>query len=181
MRYAEYRSRGLPIGSGRVEAACKTVMGRRMKCTGMRWTVAGANPALWVRCARLGGWFDDYWEHRHRQAARDVGDHSPKICRTPSALRRQPREGRDLHSRSRFERDGSKFVVFVPSVDGAGAIGNGLVVKAEEVGFNVDDDGELYNPLMQAAIHHIKVTALVSYRHRRLTLEQVVVPAIPTK
>ena len=56
MRYAEYRSRGLPIGSGRVEAACKTVMGRRMKCTGMRWTVAGANPALWVRCARLGGW-----------------------------------------------------------------------------------------------------------------------------
>ena len=42
---------------------------RRMKCTGMRWTVAGANPALWVRCARLGGWFDDYWEHRHRQAA----------------------------------------------------------------------------------------------------------------
>ena len=40
-----------------------------MKCTGMRWTVAGANPVLWVRCARLGGWFDDYWEHRHRQAA----------------------------------------------------------------------------------------------------------------
>ena len=69
MRYAEYRSLGLPIGSGRVEAACKTVVGRRMKCTGMRWTVAGANPVLWVRCARLGGWFDDYWEHRHRQAA----------------------------------------------------------------------------------------------------------------
>ena len=69
MRYGEYRSRGLPIGSGRVEAACKTVVGRRMKCTGMRWTVAGANPVLWVRCARLSGWFDDYWEHRHRQAA----------------------------------------------------------------------------------------------------------------
>ena len=69
MRYGEYRSRGLPIGSGRVEAACKTVVGRRMKCTGMRWTVAGANPVLWVRCARLSGWFDDYWEHRRRQAA----------------------------------------------------------------------------------------------------------------
>ena len=53
MRYDEYRSLGLPIGSGRVEAACKTVVGRRMKCTGMRWTVAGANPVLWVRCARL--------------------------------------------------------------------------------------------------------------------------------
>ena len=30
--------------SGRVEAACKTVVGRLLKCTGMRWTVAGANP-----------------------------------------------------------------------------------------------------------------------------------------
>ena len=50
--------------SGRVEAACKTVVGRRMKRTGMRWTVAGANPVLWLRCARLAGWFDDYWNDR---------------------------------------------------------------------------------------------------------------------
>ena len=69
MRYDEYLARGLPIGSGRVEAACKTVVGRRLKCTGMRWTVAGANPVLWVRCARLSGWFDDYWDDRLRQAA----------------------------------------------------------------------------------------------------------------
>ena len=69
MRYDEYLARGLPIGSGRVEAACKTVVGRRMKCTGMRWTVAGANPVPWVRCARLSGWFDDYWDERLRQAA----------------------------------------------------------------------------------------------------------------
>ncbi len=64
MRHDDYLRRGLPIGSGRVEAACKTVVGRRMKCTGMRWTVAGANPVLWLRCARLGGWFDDYWNDR---------------------------------------------------------------------------------------------------------------------
>ena len=69
MRYDEYRSRGLPIGSGRVEAACKTIVGRRLKCTGMRWTVAGANAVLAVRCARLGGWFDDYWDDRLRRAA----------------------------------------------------------------------------------------------------------------
>ena len=69
MRYGEYLARGLPIGSGRVEAACKTIVGRRMKCTGMRWTVAGANPVLWVRCARLSGWFDDYWDDRLRRAA----------------------------------------------------------------------------------------------------------------
>ena len=64
MRYDDCLRRGLPIGSGRVEAACKTVVGRRMKCAGMRWTVAGANPVLWLRCARLGGWFDDYWNDR---------------------------------------------------------------------------------------------------------------------
>ena len=54
----------LPIGSGIIEAGCKNVVGQRMKCTGMRWTVAGANPVLWLRCARLDGWFDDYWDHR---------------------------------------------------------------------------------------------------------------------
>ena len=69
MRYDEYLARGLPIGSGRVEAACKTVVGRRLKCTGMRWTVAGANPVLWVRCARISRWLDDYWDDRVRRAA----------------------------------------------------------------------------------------------------------------
>ena len=67
MRYDEYRSRGLPIGSGRVEAACKTVVGGRLKGAGMRWTVAGANAVLAVRCARIGGWFDDYWDDRLRR------------------------------------------------------------------------------------------------------------------
>ena len=40
---------------GALKAARKTVVGGRMKCTGMRWTIAGANPVLWVRCARLSG------------------------------------------------------------------------------------------------------------------------------
>ena len=64
MRYGEYRADGLPIGSGIIEAGCKNVVGRRMKCTGMRWTVAGANPVLWLRCARLGDWLDTCWDDR---------------------------------------------------------------------------------------------------------------------
>ena len=52
-----------------VEAACKAVVRRRMKCIDMRWALAGINPVDWVRCAQLSGRFDDYWEHRHRQAA----------------------------------------------------------------------------------------------------------------
>ena len=55
MRYDEHLADGLPIGSGIIEAGCKNVVGQRMKCTGMRWSVAGANPVLWLRCARLGG------------------------------------------------------------------------------------------------------------------------------
>ena len=53
-----------------LEAGCKNVVGQRMKCTGMRWTVVGANPVLWLRCARLGGWFEDYWGRPQRQTRR---------------------------------------------------------------------------------------------------------------
>jgi hypothetical protein len=50
MRYKWFRSRGLSVGSGLVEAGCKSVIGQRLKSSGMRWTVAGASaitaPAL---------------------------------------------------------------------------------------------------------------------------------------
>ena len=64
MRYDELRAAGLPIGSGRVEAGCKNIVGRRMKGTGMRWSVKGANPVLWLRRARQSGSFDSYWKAR---------------------------------------------------------------------------------------------------------------------
>ena len=38
-------------------------------CTGMRWTVAGANPVLWLHCARPSGQVDDYWDERLRLAS----------------------------------------------------------------------------------------------------------------
>ena len=69
MRYDAYLAAGLPIGSGIVEAGCKNIVGRRMKCAGMRWSLAGANPVLWLRCAWLGGWFDHYWDDRVAELA----------------------------------------------------------------------------------------------------------------
>ena len=63
-RYGELRATGLPIGSGRVEAGCKNIVDRRMKGAGIRWSVDGANPVLWLRCARQSGSFDDYWQAR---------------------------------------------------------------------------------------------------------------------
>ena len=52
--YPRYREQGLLIGSGPVEAACKSVVGQRLKGTGMRWCRAGADAILAVRTAVLG-------------------------------------------------------------------------------------------------------------------------------
>jgi len=53
MRYPQYRARGMMIGSGPVEAACKVVVGHRLKRAGMRWSQAGADAVLAVRCELL--------------------------------------------------------------------------------------------------------------------------------
>jgi Uncharacterised protein family (UPF0236) len=64
MRYREFRSQGLFVGSGVIEAGCKTIAGRRLKQSGMRWTVKGANAILALRCCELSGRTEQYWERR---------------------------------------------------------------------------------------------------------------------
>lgn len=64
MRYPEYRDQGLFVGSGVIEAGCKTVIGSRLKRSGMFWTVRGANAIIALRCQMLSGIFDDYWQAR---------------------------------------------------------------------------------------------------------------------
>jgi len=66
MRYAQFRRQGLFVGTGVVEAGCKTVIGDRLKRSGMFWTVRGANAIIALRCCRLSGKFEDYWEARQR-------------------------------------------------------------------------------------------------------------------
>lgn len=53
MHYPQYRALGLPIGSGAVESACKTVVQSRMKQAGMRWSREGAQAMLALRCLLL--------------------------------------------------------------------------------------------------------------------------------
>src|SRR5450759_239462 len=62
MRYPEFRKKGLFVGSGVVEAGCKSVIGSRLKRSGMFWTVRGANAIIALRCCRINGRFEDYWE-----------------------------------------------------------------------------------------------------------------------
>jgi hypothetical protein len=64
MRYPMFRRQHLFVGSGVIEAGCKTVIGSRLKRSGMFWTVRGANAILALRCCYLNGRFEDYWEHR---------------------------------------------------------------------------------------------------------------------
>jgi hypothetical protein len=64
MRYPEFRKQHLFVGSGVIEAGCKTVIGSRLKRSGMFWTVRGANAILTLRCCHLNGRFEDYWEAR---------------------------------------------------------------------------------------------------------------------
>ena len=64
MRYPKFRRQHLFVGSGVIEAGCKTVIGSRLKQSGMFWTVRGANAILALRCSHLNGLFEDYWDGR---------------------------------------------------------------------------------------------------------------------
>jgi hypothetical protein len=68
MRYPEFRAQGLCVSSGVVEAGCKVAIGTRLKRAGMHWTAAGADAIIALRCCKLSGRFEDFWE-RHSSAA----------------------------------------------------------------------------------------------------------------
>jgi len=61
MRYDYFRSLGLCVGSGVVEAACRVVIGQRLKRSGMFWSLNGANAIIALRSSLLSGRFDDFW------------------------------------------------------------------------------------------------------------------------
>jgi hypothetical protein len=64
MRYADYRAQGWFVGSGVIEAGCRTLIGSRLKQSGMEWTVRGANAIIALRCVHSSGRLEDYWESR---------------------------------------------------------------------------------------------------------------------
>lgn len=64
MRYAQFRQANYFVGSGVVEAGCRTVIGERLKQSGMRWSVRGANAIIALRCCILSGRFEDFWAAR---------------------------------------------------------------------------------------------------------------------
>lgn len=68
MRYPEFRKQGFFVGSGVIEAGCKTIIGR-LKQSGMSWTVRGANSIIALRCCHVSGKFEDHWEARRARVS----------------------------------------------------------------------------------------------------------------
>jgi hypothetical protein len=63
MNYFELRQKKLPIGSGVVEAACKNLIGARMKKSGMRWSIDGGQTVLTLRSIILSNRWEKFWAY----------------------------------------------------------------------------------------------------------------------
>lgn len=61
MRYDSFRSKGMFIGSGVIEAGCKSVVGERCKKSGMFWSEQGAENILTLRITKQNGIYDSIW------------------------------------------------------------------------------------------------------------------------
>ncbi|MBN1795579.1 MAG: hypothetical protein JW804_02800, partial [Sedimentisphaerales bacterium] len=64
MRYDVFRANGYDIGSGAVEGACKHVVGKRLKQSGMIWSRAGSSATLALRVAWLNKRWDELWSQK---------------------------------------------------------------------------------------------------------------------
>ncbi|HUL28207.1 MAG TPA: ISKra4 family transposase [Streptosporangiaceae bacterium] len=67
MRYTHFRSLGMFVGSGVVEAGCKAVIGQRLKLSGMRWTIPGAASIATLRCQDASNRWEQIWQRPHYQ------------------------------------------------------------------------------------------------------------------
>jgi hypothetical protein len=88
MQYAKWKREGFMIGSGVVEAACKTLVAQRLKLSGMRWGTHGAQAVLTMRGWDQSDRFDAAWARVAAAYERDVHvlanivDITPKPART---------------------------------------------------------------------------------------------------
>jgi hypothetical protein len=67
LHYDEALRRGMPIGTGVVEGACRHLVKRRMECSGARWSLEGAEAVLQLRALHMSGDWDEYWVYHRKQ------------------------------------------------------------------------------------------------------------------
>jgi hypothetical protein len=64
MRYDVFRAKSYDIGSGAVEGACKHVIGKRLKQSGMIWKRPGSSATLALRVTWLNGRWNNLWNNK---------------------------------------------------------------------------------------------------------------------
>lgn len=69
MRYPKFHAQGLCTSTGVLEAGCKVAIGTRLKRAGMHWSLSGANTIIALRCSKLSGRYEDFWERRSADRA----------------------------------------------------------------------------------------------------------------
>ena len=69
MRYKQFHAMNLCTTSNIVESGCKVTFTSRFKHSAMHWSVAGANKMLAIRCYKLSGRFEDFFERRSQRKA----------------------------------------------------------------------------------------------------------------
>lgn len=116
MRYAVFRAQGLPIGSGIVESANKTVVAARLKGAGMRWSEGAVTPMLALRGALGSGRWDEAWAtvaQRRRWTARHVrARRAPReVPATSAASVVPPRAAPPAASSLAIPRSGPKTII----------------------------------------------------------------------
>lgn len=67
--YRQRLAEGLPIGSGMVEGACKSVIGKRLKINSARWRIKRAEHMAALRCLKYSSLWETYWESKSRKQA----------------------------------------------------------------------------------------------------------------
>lgn len=72
MNYKSFLDAGFPIGSGPVEAACKTIVKQRMCKSGQRWSLEGAQHVLHLRAIVKSGRWDIYWQELERRRLQEA-------------------------------------------------------------------------------------------------------------
>ena len=63
MQYGTFRAKKYFIGSGVVEAGCRSLIGKRCKQSGMFWGEPGADKVLAFRCIHASRRMDSFWKH----------------------------------------------------------------------------------------------------------------------
>ncbi len=62
--YDAFSKDGLPIGSGEIESAHRSIPQKRLKLPGAWWNESTINPMLNLRILRANDWWDDFWAQR---------------------------------------------------------------------------------------------------------------------